>query len=212
MKNFPFLFFFLAAAGQAKLAWKEARKGRPAGYPPRRLAERDLKKKIFRQYCGTRFLHMLFGSSTVLTLAVLAVTTSGAASASFLPHCCREQSFCAEFDCRVRESIPAAVGGGVLRLRGGSAAMVTNDGSFEINYRCSRKWKAAFVHFSFDDGATWSLKPDGVHGACVQSAPCIEVLSSDAAVLCARERSLSVSDHVCTRKCILAAHEHSPNI
>ena len=29
---------------------------------------------------------------------------------------------------------------------------------FEIHYRCSRSWGTAFIHYSLDDGVTWSLK------------------------------------------------------
>jgi hypothetical protein len=49
-------------------------------------------------------------------------------------------------------------GGEAMRLRGGG------EGAFEIHYRCSRQWQKAFVHYSLDEGATWSLKPDGPAG------------------------------------------------
>ena len=61
---------------------------------------------------------------------------------------------------------------GALHLRGGSAAQAKGmeSGSFEVHYRCSRKWKRAFVHYSWDEGATWSLKPFGPAGGDVEQA------------------------------------------
>ena len=48
-----------------------------------------------------------------------------------------------------------------MSLRGGQGS------DFEIHYRCSRRWETAFIHYSLDDGATWSLKP-AAGGAAVQ--------------------------------------------
>jgi len=45
-----------------------------------------------------------------------------------------------------------------LRLSGGAAATE----GFVVHYRCSQKWEKAFVHYSFDEGVTWSLKPSGL--------------------------------------------------
>jgi hypothetical protein len=57
-----------------------------------------------------------------------------------------------------------------LSLRGGDPESPGAEAGFEIHYRCSRKWSKAFVHYSLDDGVTWSLKPDGAAGgALVQS-------------------------------------------
>ena len=61
------------------------------------------------------------------------------------------------------------VGAATLRLRGGGPE--SPQAGFEIHYRCSRKWGTAFVHYSLDEGATWSLKPDGAAGGdIVQSS------------------------------------------
>ena len=49
-----------------------------------------------------------------------------------------------------------------MSLRGGKGSR-----NFEIHYRCSRRWETAFIHYSLDDGATWSLKP-AAGGAAVQ--------------------------------------------
>ena len=55
-------------------------------------------------------------------------------------------------------------------MRGGDPESPGAEEGFEIHYRCSRKWSKAFVHYSLDDGVTWSLKPDGAAGgAIVQS-------------------------------------------
>jgi len=51
-----------------------------------------------------------------------------------------------------------------LRGGGGSSSDSTVGGEvrlqgFEVHYRCSRHWDTAYVHYSIDDGATWSRKP-----------------------------------------------------
>jgi len=117
--------------------------------------------------CAAGWLAAWAGAASAMTGGALARAEIGAGASVPQHHWRRDRSASASHTGAARAALPLGLRGGGPGAAEGSSATA----GFEVHYRCSRAWKTAFIHFSLDDGATWSLKPGPEGGAGEQASP-----------------------------------------